>query len=304
VDEGRVLTGVSRPTGIVRIFRTAMGAPMTHPARPILAAVLLALGCAAPTDQPPPEATPTTAWQAPAMPDGPLGASVQRGLAILTATADSLPDHVGNDLRCTSCHLDNGTRPNAMPWIGVYGRFPQYRSREARVATLADRINGCLRRSMNGRALPADDDRMRDMVAYMAWLSTGQPTGARFDGQGVPKVEALAGDTAHGAAVWQASCARCHGPEGAGSDLAPPAWGPRSFNIGAGMARIRTAAGFIRHNMPFDQPGTLSETDAVDVAAYLTSRPRPDFAGKENDWPRGDAPPDAAYPTRGTGATP
>ena len=191
-----------------------------------------------------------------------------------------------------------------MPWIGVYGRFPQYRSREARVATLADRINGCLRRSMNGRALPADDDRMRDMVAYMAWLSTGQPTGARFDGQGVPKVEALAGDTAHGAAVWQASCARCHGPEGAGSDLAPPAWGPRSFNIGAGMARIRTAAGFIRHNMPFDQPGTLSETDAVDVAAYLTSRPRPDFAGKENDWPRGDAPPDAAYPTRGTGATP
>jgi thiosulfate dehydrogenase len=274
----------------------------------LLLPLAMALGCAVPGEDvsPPPagdpgDATPT--WQPPPLPDGPLGVSVQRGLAILGATRDSLPEHVGNDLRCTSCHLDNGTRPNAMPWIGVYGQFPQYRSREARVATIEDRINGCLLRSMNGTALPADDDRMRDMVAYMAYLGTGLEMGARVDGQGVPKIDAIRGDTIHGAEVWQASCARCHGADGAGTPLAPPTWGPRSFNIGAGMARIRTAAGFIRHNMPFDQPGTLTDTEALDVAAYLTSRPRPDFAGKEHDWPRGDAPPDAAYPTLGLSGT-
>jgi len=75
-------------------------------------------------------------------------------------------------------------------------------------------------------------------------------------------------------------------------------WGSRSFSIGAGMARVRTAAAFIRHNMPIDRPGSLTDVQALDVAAYVTSRTRPDFAGKANDWPRGDPPPDVAYPTR------
>jgi thiosulfate dehydrogenase len=64
------------------------------------------------------------------------------------------------------------------------------------------------------------------------------------------------------------------------------------------MARVRTAAAFIRTSMPFDQPGSLTDAQAADVAAYINSRPRPDFKGKENDWPNGDPPPDVAYPTR------
>jgi thiosulfate dehydrogenase len=99
------------------------------------------------------------------------------------------------------------------------------------------------------------------------------------------------------------TCASCPGIDGQGPPLAPPTWGPRSFNIGAGMARIRTAAGFIRHNMPFDRPGTLTDQEAIDVAAYLVSRPRPDLPGKENDWPAGGAPPDVAYPVRSASTT-
>jgi thiosulfate dehydrogenase len=64
------------------------------------------------------------------------------------------------------------------------------------------------------------------------------------------------------------------------------------------MARLRTAAAFIQHNMPFDKADTLSADEAVNVAAYVTSRPRPDFARKAEDWPKGDPPPDVAYPTR------
>jgi thiosulfate dehydrogenase len=65
------------------------------------------------------------------------------------------------------------------------------------------------------------------------------------------------------------------------------------------MARLWTAAAFIRHNMPNDRAVTLTDQQAADVAAYVVSRPRPDFAGKGRDWPNGNAPPDVPYPTRG-----
>ena len=79
----------------------------------------------------------------------------------------------------------------------------------------------------------------------------------------------------------------------------PALWGPRSFSIGASMARQERAASFIRHNMPFDRPGTLSDQQAFDVAAYVVSMPRPDLPGKENDWPNGGAPADLPYDTKG-----
>ena len=37
------------------------------------------------------------------------------------------------------------------------------------------------------------------------------------------------------------------------------------------MARQERAAAFIRRNMPVDRPGTLSDQEAYDVAAYITS---------------------------------
>lgn len=184
-----------------------------------------------------------------------------------------------------------------MTWHGVYARFPQYRSRSGAVIRLEDRINDCFVRSLNGRPLAVDEGDMRDIVAYMAFLSRTVPVGADVPGQGIAKLAPLPTDTAHGAAVFAASCARCHGEAGQGTPLATPLWGARSYNIGAGMARVRTTAAFIRRNMPYDRPGTLSDQEAFDVAAYIDSRPRPDFPGKEHDWPNGDAPPDVAYPT-------
>ena len=256
-------------------------------------------GCGQPPARPPRESPPVVALQVPAdstIPAGPLGEAIRRGRAVLSRTLDSLPGNVGNRLACTSCHPENGTRANAMPWVGVYARYPQYRSRSARVQTIEDRVNDCFVRSMNGSALPADSRAMRDIVAYFAWLSRGVPAGASVQGQGLPKFTLLHGDSAAGGAVFSANCARCHGADGSGG-AGPAVWGSGSYNIGAGMARLRTAASFIRHNMPFDKPGTLTDTQAADVAAYINAQPRPDLAGKEHDWPNGDAPPDVAYPT-------
>jgi thiosulfate dehydrogenase len=64
------------------------------------------------------------------------------------------------------------------------------------------------------------------------------------------------------------------------------------------MARYRTIALFVLRNMPFDRPNSLTPQQALDVARYIDTKPRPDFAGKENDWPTGERPADVPYPTR------
>lgn len=225
-------------------------------------------------------------------------ASIRRGRALIHSTRDSLPSFVSSTLTCANCHFADGTQRDAMPLVGSYARFPQYRGRSGKVDVIEDRINDCFTRSLNGKALPVSSRDMHDIVAYLAFLSRGFPVGKEMEGQGVPTLATLKGDTAKGREVFATTCTVCHGVDGHGTKLAPPLWGPKSFNIGAGMGRVNTAAKFIHHLMPRDRPGILTPQQAYDVAAYVTSRPRPDFAGKENDWPRGGAPPDVAYPTK------
>jgi thiosulfate dehydrogenase len=195
-----------------------------------------------------------------------------------------------------------------MPWIGVHARYPQYRSRAGRVLTIEDRIAECLERSLAGKALPPDDDRLRAIEAYFAFISAGTAVGQLTLGQGIDSVHVTTPDTAKGAVVYGLHCARCHGVngDGAGDHTTPatPVWGPNAYTIGAGMARRLTAAAFIRRNMPFDQPGTLTEQQALDVAAYIDARARPDFAGKERDWPKGNAPADVPYKTTALSSNP
>jgi thiosulfate dehydrogenase len=234
--------------------------------------------------------------------DSTYRASALRGRALLLATRDSLPHNVGNSLRCASCHLDGGLRRDAMPWVGAFARYPQYRARSGKVDLIEDRINDCFRRSMNGTALaPAGRD-MRDIVTYLAFLSSGMPVGVEMEGQGFPRLQPLKGDPGRGAGVFASTCSRCHGANGQGTALAPPLWGPHSYNVGAGMARINTAASFIHGLMPIDRAQQLTAQQAFDVASYINTRPRPDFPAKARDWPRGGKPEDADYHVLATAA--
>jgi thiosulfate dehydrogenase len=93
--------------------------------------------------------------------DDPFGKFVKYGHQLFTNAANEIGPSVvdaskrleGNNLSCGNCHLQAGTQPYAMPMIGVWGQFPQYRAREGAVVTLEERINGCMQRSMHGRAL-------------------------------------------------------------------------------------------------------------------------------------------------------
>ncbi len=275
--------------------------------RRVAGAVLIALGWGCTSPSPGGDAVPS----APAVvvgavapiamdpfPETPLGRAAQRGLAILDATRDSLPAQAGNALRCTSCHLDGGRRPHAMPWVGVTARYPQYRSRAGAVLTVEDRVQECIERSLAGQRLPNDDPRLRAILAYFAHLSRGVPVGSRVPGQGVDSATASPPDLRRGQQVYATQCARCHGSDGLGLPGLPPVWGPHSYTIAAGMARVQMAAAFIKRNMPFDAPGSLTDQQAVDVAAYINAQSRPDFAPKLGDWPNGDAPPDVPFRPR------
>lgn len=46
---------------------------------------------------------------------------------------------------------------------------------------------------------------------------------------------------------------------------------------------------------PLTTPGSLSDEDAQQIAAYGNSHQRPSFAGKAGDFPNGDVPVDAVY---------
>jgi thiosulfate dehydrogenase len=234
------------------------------------------------------------------IPNDVTGAAIRQGKALLVDTRKRLPDHVGNGLNCTNCHLNGGTVAFASPWVGLIGAFPEYRPRSGKLISLQERINDCFRRSMNGSPLPFDSAEMNAILAYMRWLSAGVPSGSDVVGRGFEKIDAsLHANRDHGVAVFAAQCASCHGPEGQGvagpqgGYVVPPLWGADSFNLGAGMARTSTAAAFIRRNMPLGLGGTLSQQDAVDVAAFITQQPRPDFPARVDDWPKGGRPADA-----------
>jgi len=251
-----------------------------------------------------------SSWQPPAdsaIPNDSLGTSIRRGLAIVMHTADSLPEYAPGNISCTNCHISGGRNVDAAPLAGAQARFPKYMDRTGAVIGLADRVNYCFTRSLAGNRLPVDSREMQDILAYIAWLSTGVPVG---EGKKLPGAEGirampatLLGDRARGQTIFAGKCVACHGPNGAGNPAIPPGipalWGPKSFSVGASMARQGKAASFIWHNMPYGQGKTLTPQEAFDVAAYIVAQPRPDSPGKENDWPFGGTPADVPYTTKG-----
>jgi thiosulfate dehydrogenase len=275
------------------------------------------------------QTVPTTAapaWTVPdpdSLPDDAFGRAVRRGRDLIVKTSSLIgPDasdpamrYGGNGLDCQSCHLQAGTQRFGLPLAGVWGVFPTYIARENEVRTLEERINGCMERSMNGRALPIDGPEMKAMLSYVNFMSNSERVGRSLDGRGAPPLPlpVKASDPTHGHQVFNDSCAACHGADGQGQRLEaaeakatgrryrfPPLWGPDSYNDGAGMARGITAAQFVHANMPFGttfEKPLLSIGDAFDVVAYISEQTRPHKSGLEADFPdRSRKPVDATYP--------
>ena len=257
-----------------------------------------------------------------ALPDDAFGRAVRYGRDLIVHTSaligpdapDPAQRYAGNGLECENCHLAAGTKPFGQPLARAWAAFPTFIPRDGAVRTLADRINGCLERSMNGRSLAETSAEMAAMLAYLRFLNQ-RPPGEPANAPPTPPLALPERplDPAHGGQVFAQQCAACHGQDGLGQRLdartaavqrrryaVPPLWGPDSFNDGAGMARPITAARFIRANMPFGTDPAhpaLGVADAFDVAAFVETQPRPHFPRRVQDYP--DLwlkPVDAAFP--------
>lgn len=220
-------------------------------------------------------------WLPPRWTDLPTGterADIRRGALLFNETPLYAGSHVTARLSCASCHAEGGLQPFASPMVGVPATFPQYNERAGRVISLDDRIEECFVRSENGTPIAADSDEMRQIKAYIGWVSTEQAGVRRFVGRGLVKLPELTPDPARGEAIYAAQCAGCHGDHGQGKwPLAPPLWGAESFNDGAGMHGVRKMAAFVQHNMPQNRMGLLSSQEAYDVAGFIHQQPRPAF---------------------------
>jgi thiosulfate dehydrogenase len=267
-----VLAGFAFVCALTACTQKPAPAPAPAAAAPVPKAVAAA---PAPTTFSPPAES--------AIPAGPLGDVIRQGRDIFIDTPTHAKAYVGNGLSCSNCHLDAGRQANSAPLWGAYGMYPQYRKKNGKVNTFGERLQGCFRFSMNGKAPPLDSAEMVALETYAWWLSTGAPVGKKLPGAGYPKAgfkPPQPPDYARGETVFKNNCALCHGDDGQGQQVAgrnvfPPLWGPQSFNWGAGMHQLDNAAAFIKANMPFSRGNTLSDQDAWDVAMYMDAHERP-----------------------------
>ena len=235
-----------------------------------------------------------------AIPDTPFGEAIRTGEAMFQNT-NAHPEsskYVGNGQACGNCHLDAGRLANSSPLWAAWVSYPAYRTKNKRVNTFIERIQGCFSYSMNaqaskaGGAPSADSDTMVGLVTYAYWLAKGAPTGNdRMAGRGYARIDEPADgfDPKRGAKLYAEKCAFCHGDDGAGVSIAggetlfPALWGRHSYNWGAGMHKIDTAAAFVKANMPLGLPGSLSDQEAWDLAAYMNSHERPQDPRHQGD---------------------
>jgi thiosulfate dehydrogenase len=227
------------------------------------------------------------------------------------------PDHpdparrfTGNRLNCASCHLDAGRSPGTLSLLETFDKYPRFSGRDGKDADLKERIDGCMERSMNGRKLPRDSVEMDAMVAYLRsiseqWVATSLSRRVVVEPPSL-RLPSRAADLVNGKAVYEDRCRVCHGRDGEGlfaspdtrrGYVLPPLWGDDTFNNGAGMGRVITAARFIKARMPLGR-ADLTDDQAYDVAAFINSRPRPQMSQEvlDRDYPdRATKPVDSPY---------
>lgn len=81
----------------------------------------------------------------------------------------------------------------------------------------------------------------------------------------LPPATYTADQAVRGAAVYQATCARCHPPGQLDGE---------TFAAGWNEARVVTLFSTLRNTMPQDKPGSLTDEQYVDVIAYVLQRNR------------------------------
>lgn len=107
------------------------------------------------------------------IPDTPFGEKVKLGYSLFVNSQTMRGKYVGNEQTCANCHMQGGAKANAAPLWAAFMAYPAYRSKNDKVNTYAERIQGCFTYSMNGLPPAEDSPEMVALTAYSYWLAMG-----------------------------------------------------------------------------------------------------------------------------------
>lgn len=223
------------------------------------------------------------------IPDDKFGEAVKYGRELMLNTAYYIgPEgmngrYLGNKMNCTNCHQDAGTKLFSFNLTKSHENYPQYRAREGKVLTLAERVNNCIQHPHNGRPLPLDSKEMVAFLSYLKWINSQAPKN-NFEGEknkGIVFPDTAASSLT-GRLLYEGKCSRCHGTNGEGvmrpdnvTYIYPPLWGAAGYQPGSSMHRIIKLAQWLKANMPFDSASAakpyLTDGEALDIAAFINN---------------------------------
>ncbi|MEZ4451833.1 MAG: DM13 domain-containing protein [Nannocystaceae bacterium] len=190
----------------------------------------------------------------------------------------------GNTFACATCHAltepaADGLRRPGHP-IGDATRRPSYKN--GQLPAMLDAVNSCLVEWMNAEPWSADDPRWTSLYA---WLDAQAPEGAASPiafSITPPPADLGGGDPSAGEALFNGSCAVCHGPDGVGTERAPRVAGYGYDPAYVGL-RVRLSGavdspiypGLQGGKMPFWAADRLSDGELRDLAAWLAIEDEP-----------------------------
>jgi cytochrome c oxidase cbb3-type subunit 3 len=197
----------------------------------------------------------------------------------LTQAVAAAPVHDGEQLYqrlCAACHGEGGDGG-----VGVPLNLPDFLA----VAS-DDYFRATIRNGRPGRVMPAfpglGDAEVDAIIAYLRGFGSGPaPT---YDEQ------AIVGDAGHGATLFAAHCAACHGERGQGAagtgvtfsrprdaPVMAPALNNPGFQASVGDAMLKATLLRGRHGTPMPSIGELGleEQDADDLVAFVRTLNEP-----------------------------
>ncbi len=246
----------------------------------------------------------TNYWTAPdisSISDDKQKEQVEYGKELIAHTAKYLGPNgsvmkISNGMNCQNCHLQAGTVVFGNNYGSVASLYPKFRARSGTVENVYKRINDCIERSLNGKAIDTLGKEMQAIAAYINFVGSNVEKGKKAAGSGFKDLAWLdrAADPEKGMTVYTAKCQSCHQANGEGAFtpdkteyIYPALWGSNSFNDGAGLYRISNFAKYVKYNMPqgiTHQSPQLTDEEAWDVAAFVISQTRPHI-NVPKDWP-------------------
>ncbi len=185
------------------------------------------------------------------------------------------PVEDGNTFACATCHAMDASQGRRRVGHPLGGATSRDSFKNGQLDAFEDAANSCLAEWMNAEPWDAEDPRMLSLRAY---VESGSGAEDNIAFEIVQPPTALAGGNPDaGREMFNASCAECHGEDGLGTQQAISV-ASGTLEPGYIARRIRTSGlpgsevyeGLSGGVMPFWAADRLSDTELLDVVAYLS----------------------------------